>query len=219
VSLDRAWRSGWSSVVSRRSSARASPSVTLHHRVVSPARERMAAQQSRQRLPASAENPVAFHGFLGIVGTGRHKAAGRRQQRRDRPLVGSQHFQDDEFGELEHKVGLQAFGVRRPESLLVPLATSGSAPALPASFPSITTKARHTSFTTSAKSMTSKDFFGLMTTSAPTSPGKPQSRTASRNRRFMRLRCTAPPRARPTVNPMRGPEVALRAASASGRSK
>ena len=61
---------------------------------------------------------------------------------------------------------------------------------------------------TPAKSMVSNDFFGLITTSALTAEGIRESRTASRSRRFMRFRCTAPPSARPTVNPTRVPEGA-----------
>jgi hypothetical protein len=189
------------------------------HRVVPAAAERMATQQSHQPHPYPTQRPVSFHGFLRVFRTSRHETAGRGQQRRNCPLVSPQHLQHNEFGKLAHANRLQALGFRLPELLLALGATSGSTPALPASFRSITTKARFTSFTTSAKSMTSNDFFGLMTTSAATPAGSPHSRTASRKRRFIRLRCTAPPRARPTVNPMRGPDVALRNASASGRSK
>ncbi len=45
-----------------------------------------------------------------------------------------------------------------------------------------------------------------MTTSAAGPATGLVSRTASRKRRFIRLRCTAPPKARPTVNPTRNPE-------------
>jgi len=44
-------------------------------------------------------------------------------------------------------------------------------------------------------------------------------RTASRNRRLMRLRTTAGPRARGTVKPMRGPEQASPLPSPSGKQK
>ena len=72
-------------------------------------------------------------------------------------------------------------------------------------FCSMTTKARRTSFTIESKSAVNTIFLGLMTTSAGISvPGRVR-RTASRRRRFMRLRWTAPPRARPTVNPTRRP--------------
>ena len=74
---------------------------------------------------------------------------------------------------------------------------------LPASFCSMISNARRTSFTKSAKSTASTDFLGLMTTSALDPAIGRVSRTASRRRRFIRLRCTAPPSARPTVNPMR----------------
>ena len=73
----------------------------------------------------------------------------------------------------------------------------------------MTTKARRTSFSTASKSLVSNDFFGLMTMSALTSAGGRDNRTASRSRRFMRLRSTAPPRARPTVNPTRSPRAGV----------
>jgi hypothetical protein len=45
----------------------------------------------------------------------------------------------------------------------------------------------------------------LITTSAATPATGRDMRTASRKRRFIRLRSTAPPSARPTVNPIRSP--------------
>ena len=53
------------------------------------------------------------------------------------------------------------------------------------------------------------DFFGLMTTSTGIPRPGQCKRTASRNRRFMRLRSTAPPSTRPTVNPTQAPVVSL----------
>src|SRR6266571_4979886 len=174
----------------------------LHERIVPTMGQGMAPQQSPQRFQASAQHPVPFHRFHGVFRAGRNITARRRKNRRNRPLVRSQQLQHDEFWELVHGNCLQAPGFRLPEFFF-------SAPlpfeAFPASFSSMTTKARLTSFTTAAKSTVNNDFFGLMTTSALALAAGRVSRTASRKRRFIRLRCTAPPSARLTVNPIRSP--------------
>lgn len=144
---------------------------------------------------------MASHRLHGIFGTGRHKAASRRKQRRDGPLVGPQHLQRDEFGDVAQR-WLSGLGLQLSILLLADFIFSGC---LAESFCSTTTKARLTSFTTAVKSLVSNDFFGLMTTSAEIPCTGRVMRTASRKRRFMRLRCTAPPSARPTVNPTRSP--------------
>jgi hypothetical protein len=176
----------------------------LHHRIVSPVRKWMAAQKSHECHESSPYHPITFHRFHRILRAGRNVAARRREHRRDGPLVSSQHLQANEFGKLAHGNRLQAPGFRRADVFCsVPIAVGVP----PASFSSITTNARPTSFTTSPKSTVKSPFFGLMTTSALAPTGGRVSRTASRNRRFIRLRSTAPPSARPTVNPMRSPET------------
>ena len=57
----------------------------------------------------------------------------------------------------------------------------------------------------SAKGKVRTLFRGLNTTSTGPSQARGESRTASRIRRLMRLRSTAPPSTLPTVNPTRGP--------------
>ena len=142
--------------------------VLLHHRIVTTLRKRMTPQQPQQSLQPPAQHAVTFDGLGGIFGASWNVAARRRKHRRNRPLVTSQHLQHNEFRELTHVDRLQALDFGLPELLF---------PASPASFSSITTKARRTSFTTSPKSMASNDFFGLMTTSA-LAAGTPQDRKA-----------------------------------------
>ena len=174
------------------------------HRIVSAARKRMAAEDAGEGHPSTPQSSVAFYRFHGIFRAGRHVAASWRQQGRDRPLVDSQQLQCDEFGELAQDP-LSAFRSPLPAILFV----AGSVAVFPVtfcdSFCSITVKALLTSFSTTEKSVVNNDFFGLITTSAATPASGRDLRTASRKRRFMRLRCTAPPRARPTVNPTRRP--------------
>jgi len=143
----------------------------------------MTANDAGAGHPSPAQNAVTLDGLHGIFGAGRHVAAGRRQDRRDGPLVGPQQLQRDEFGDVAH-VRLSGFGLRASEILFV--AASGFV--FPDSFCSITAKARLTSFCNAAKSIVSNDFFGLITTSAATPAGGRDMRTASRRRRFMRLR-------------------------------
>ena len=58
----------------------------------------------------------------------------------------------------------------------------------------IASNARPTSSINTAKSKVRTDFFGLITISNGTRSIEPRCRTASRNRRLMRLRSTAPPK-------------------------
>ena len=58
----------------------------------------------------------------------------------------------------------------------------------------ITTNARRTSFSKLSNSTVSTIFFGLITTSTSGVVAGLQSLTASRKRRLIRLRCTAPPK-------------------------
>ena len=175
-----------------------------NHRIVTAACKRMAAQNADDSHPSATQSTVALDGLHGIFGAGRHVTASRRQHGRDRPFVGAQQLQHDEFGELvQDRLPVSGFG---PPDLLFIAASAGvRSEDCCDSFCSMTAKALVTSFSTTEKSMASKDFFGLITTSAATPFGGLDRRTASRKRRFMRLRCTAPPRTRPTVNPMRSP--------------
>ncbi len=69
----------------------------------------------------------------------------------------------------------------------------------------INSSARPTSLTTVVNSTVSTLFLGLMTTSTASAPFSAalRWRTASRRRRLIWLRCTAPPRTLPTVKPIR----------------
>jgi hypothetical protein len=165
--------------------------------------KRMTAPEPPQSHQPSPRHAIPFHSLHRIFRAGRNVAACRRKHRRDSPLVASQQLQSDALGNLAHRIQLPA--LRLPEFRSHPAADLS--PILPASFCSITTKARLTSFTTSAKSTVNSDFFGLITTSALAPASGRVNRTASRKRRFIRLRSTAPPSARLTVNPMRSPET------------
>jgi hypothetical protein len=167
---------------------------------------------------------MALHGFHGVLRAGRHVAAGKGQHGRDCRFVPPQHLQRDEFGALLQD-RRPASGARLPAALFAAEFETIFSTGFPASFCSMTSSARLTSLRTAAKSTDSSDFFGLMTTSAATPSDGTAMRTASRKRRFMRLRCTAPPSARPTVNPTRRPDdvgwlaPVTEAALASGRAK
>ena len=177
--------------------------LLFHHRIVPAMSKWMATQQPCRRHKQSAQCAITFNRLHGILRAGGNIAARGREQWRDGPPVSPQHFQHNEFGKLVHKNRLQAFGFGLPEPLSNRVSDFSSI--FHVSFCSIISKALPTSLTTWAKSMVSSDFFGLMTTSAFGVARGRVSRTASRKRRFIRLRCTAPPRARPTVNPMRSP--------------
>ncbi len=156
-----------------------------NHRVITGSRQWMAAQHARQRHPAAAQHAEPLYRFHRVFRTSRQVAAGYRQHGRDRPLISPQQLQ-------------------RCNSR-VPHHTPSFRDCFRETFCSITSKARLTSFNTFSKSAVSSDFFGLITTSTATgAPGR-VNRTASRSRRFMRFRSTAPPSTRPTVNPTRSP--------------
>jgi len=70
-------------------------------------------------------------------------------------------------------------------------------------FFAIAAKARLTSSNRTGNSTVSTDFLGLMTTSTAVFSARRSKRTASRKRRLIRLRSTAPPSNRPTVKPKR----------------
>src|SRR5712691_9031108 len=154
------------------------PQRLFYHRIIAAARERMTAEDANKGHPSAAQSAIALDGFHGIFGAGRHVAASRRKQGRDRPLVSPQQLQYDEFGELVQD-RLPASGFRLPAILFV----AGSVGVLPvmfcASFCSITAKAWLSSFSTAEKSVVSNDFFGLITTSAATTECGREKRTAS----------------------------------------
>src|ERR1700693_2252740 len=174
--------------------------VPLQDRVITPRGKRVTTQKAQHGHQPSTYRTIAFDGLHRVFGAGRNIAAGRRKDRRDSPLISSQQVQHDDFSELVH-IRHQALGCLLPEPRF-----KSAGDVLSESFCSMTTKARLTSLTTVLKSTVSNAFFGLMTTSAFAPASGRVSRTASRKRRFIRLRCTAPPSARPTVNPLRGPE-------------
>jgi hypothetical protein len=194
----------------------------LHNRIVSSANEWVAAQHACAGFQAATNHSVALDRFHGVLGTGGHVAARWGKHRRDRPLVGSEQLQNREFGELAQ---IQA-SLRDAVLFLLLVSGAGSAGLLSdaptgrleplsllaagcvVTFCSTTVSARRTSSHTVSKSVVSNDFLGLMTTSTFNFVGGCERRTASRRRRFIRLRCTAPPRARPTVNPTRRPALA-----------
>src|SRR6202158_4235060 len=123
-----------------------------------------------------APRPIPLHRFHRILRTRRYVAARRRKRWRNPPFVKSQ----------------------QPERERLHFYFSTSLLA-------ITSRARPTSSSTTENSSVSTDFFGLITTStAPASfSTERRSRTASRSRRLIRFRSTAPPSTRPTVNPTR----------------
>jgi len=55
----------------------------------------MAASDPLHRQPRASPGPVTLHGLPGVLGTARREPAARRQQRRDRRLVGPDPEQED----------------------------------------------------------------------------------------------------------------------------
>jgi len=134
---------------------------------------------------------------LDLVGVARHFEDDRAPVfALDRRLLGDERTADDVGLFHMRRRPASGFGLSEPPSLTFD------------SFLSMTTKAWRTSFNSASKPVVKSTFFGLITTSAPWPGTGRVRRTASRKRRFMRLRWTAPPSARPTVNPTRRPEVA-----------
>lgn len=180
------------------------PSFTtgFHHRIVSARRQRMTTQNSRKRHPSPPQSAITSNRFHRVFGTGRHITTGCREHRRNRPFVSSQQLQHDEFGTFTHDWLSDA--LPRPGFRLL---LSPAFKDLVAIFCPMTAKAFCTSSSNCVNPAVKTDFFGLITTSAAKPDSVRDNRTASRRRRLMRLRCTAPPSARPTVNPMRSPGV------------
>jgi len=160
--------------------------------------ERMASEQASGGLQPSAEHAESLDGFHRIFRARGSVTACRAKHRRNGPLVGLQHLHRNALEDATHE--------RRPALPFSRTTESRRSSFLPPSFFSIATKAWRTSFSSGSKSTVKTAFFGLITTSA-SGPGRGRlRRTASRRRRFVRFRCTAPPRTRPTVNPTRSPE-------------
>src|SRR5258707_12692622 len=138
----------------------------------------MTPQNPPSRDRPAAQRAIPFYRFHRIFRTRRHVPARRRKRGRNPPFIKSQQ--------------------REREKLHLYFSLS-------ISFFAITSKARPTSSSTTENSSVSTDFFGLITTStAPASfSTERRSRTASRSRRLIRFRSTAPPSTRPTVNPTR----------------
>src|SRR6202163_1175763 len=154
------------------------PHSIFHHRIQPALSERMAPRHAPSRHHSPAQRAIALQRFHRVFRTRRHVTARRRKRRRNPPFVKSQQPER--------------------ERLHCYFSTSRFA---------ITSKARPTSSSTTENSSVSTDFFGLITTStAPASfSAERRSRTASRNRRLILFRSTAPPSTLPTVNPTRVP--------------
>ena len=74
--------------------------LRLLYRIVAGASEGMTAEDAGKNHPSAAQGAVTLDGLHCIFGAGRHEAAGRREQGRNGPLVGSQQLQRDEFGDV-----------------------------------------------------------------------------------------------------------------------
>src|ERR1700686_1535712 len=152
----------------------------LHHRIQPTLRERMAPQHTPSPHHSTPQHAIPLYRFHRVLRTRRHVAARRRKHWRNPPFVKSQ----------------------QPERERLHFYFS-----LSISFFAITSRARPPSSSPPENSSVSTDFFGLITPS--TAPAlfstERRSRTASRNRRLIRFRSTAPPSTRPTVNPTRAP--------------
>jgi hypothetical protein len=149
----------------------------------------MTAQQPPSRQQTSTHCAVTLDGFHRIFRTSRHEATRMRQHRRDQPLVGPQ-------CELDQRPHLSASATRARCAAR--------------------RRARATSPKSSAKGAVKTLLRGLKTMSTGPSQAAGDSRTASRIRRLIRLRATAPPSTLPTVNPTRG---SVPAASSGRRRK
>ena len=136
------------------------------------------------RQPAAAQRAVALDGFHRVLRAGRHKAAGVRQHRRDESLVHPQ-------------ARIAAACFISPRSATRARCAASRKPR------------RYFADSVRRNGKVSTLFRGLNTTSTGPSQAGGDSRTASRMRRLMRLRSTAPPSTLPTVNPTRGPPAGV----------
>src|SRR5258708_4466379 len=115
-----------------------------NHGIVAATAERMAAENARESHPSATQSPIPFYSLHRILRTGRHKAAGRRQQRRNRPFISKQNSQRDEFGaSVQHQFLKSVFGF---PPILSAAASEAVFSARGLTFCSITLIARLTSF-------------------------------------------------------------------------
>ena len=153
------------------------------HWIVARTGKGLTAQQPRNRKACPAQGAVAFHRLQGVFRTGGNEPAGVRQHRRNPPLVTAQ-------GELDGCLHFRFPLAGCPSCASRARSTANCNP-------------RATSCATSANGRPRTDLRGLNITSTGPSCAGHELRTASRMRRLMRLRSTAPPRILPTVNPTR----------------
>src|ERR1700690_709511 len=149
----------------------------------------MAAQQAPCRQHRSAKRAMALNRFHGVFRTGGRESARRRKGGRYPLFVEPQ---AEEREGLRYRPSLFVFLLLHSHHFCV-------------NFFVIASNARPTSSSTAENSTVRTDFFGLITTSMEPADASAErcSRTASRKRRLIRLRSTAPPSTRPTVKPMR----------------
>ena len=154
----------------------------LRYRIIAARMEWVAATEAAQRQPAAAQDAVSSDRLLAVARTGRRKAAGRREQRRDRELIKADQPNRQSF----HRPPSAACGplivmvsrARRKSSSTAPRSADQSATALGA-------RARNTRSQLGVRSIRRR-------------------RTASRIRRRTRFRTTALPTRRLTTTPSRG---------------
>ena len=166
----------------------------------------MAPQNPHHRHPPTTHRAITLHGLHGILRTSRHITATWRKHGRERPLIPTQQQQHGFACNLHTQSNKPLPSTTLPaRPKFHPLPRGSSA-----IFWRITSNARLTSASSTENSTVRTEFFGLITTSTA-GPGDVRlKRTASRNRRFMRFRSTAPPSARPTVKPTRIPSPSAR---------
>src|SRR4051812_20236824 len=172
----------------RRGKPRLRPAMVLH-RVHSAVYEWIATQYAPYRHRSAAEDPEPLHRFDRVFRAGWNVTAGGWQHRRDQPLVRAQNVD----GQLLHRLFFFSLGRRGVSLAATPLPCCTAA------------KARSISASSFGSSSVTADFLGLITTSTFALSGPKFFRSASRMRRLIRLRVTAPPSIFPTVSPTRGP--------------
>src|SRR3954465_12968441 len=171
----------------RRWMPRLRPAMVLH-RIHAARHERVAAQHAPQRHRSALQDPEPLHGFDRVLRAGWNVSAGGRQHGRDQPLVRVQNLD----GHLLHRLFFSR-GRRGVSLAATPLPCCTAA------------NARSISASSFGRSKAMADFLGLITTSTFALSGPKFFRSASRIRRLIRLRVTAPPSTFPTVSPTRGP--------------
>lgn len=179
------------------------PATSSNHWVESTFGEGMATEQARNCHCATAECPITIDSFHRVFRTARHVTTRRRKQWRHCPLVPTQQLNDCKFNGVFHPSVADPLDFNARDVFSI-----GSYDYVV--FCCTTANAFSTSFNNSSNSTFNNDFLGLMTTSAAILFCGRRRRTASRSRRFMRLRSTAPPNARLTVNPTRKSSSASR---------